>query len=108
MHLWKIVPVAPPADPRWQDHRIWREVVVCAESAAMARLLAGEMEREDMERQRGRGESAIGIGNETLDWRSAFVDEKLYWVTEMDGPPGTPGVRHAELLETERHPTFVA
>ena len=44
MRVWRIVPVTPASDPRWQDHRIWREVLVRAESAAMARLLASELE----------------------------------------------------------------
>ena len=97
MRLWKIVPVAPPHDPRWQDHRIWREVVVRAETAAMARLIAAELERDA---------SNIGVGNETLKSRSAFDDEKLYWVVETEAEAGgadewdgPPGVVRAEPLE---------
>ena len=97
MRVWRIVPVTPASDPRWQDHRIWREVLVRAESAAMARLLASELES---------GGRAVGVGNETLKSRSAFDDEKLYWVMEADIDPaeatGGPGVLSAEPLEGEQ------
>ena len=95
MRVWKIVPVTPATDPRWQDHRIWREVLVRAETAAMARLLASELETSGRK---------VGIGNETLKSRSAFDDEKLYWVMEADIDPGDGagegrGVLRAEPLD---------
>ena len=92
MRLWKIVPVTPPTDPRWQGRRVWSEVLVRAESAAVARLIAGELDREP----------SIGVGNETLDSRSGFDDEKLYWVMETDAAAGSqsgdPGIVAATPL----------
>ena len=96
MRIWKIIPVTPAQDPRWQDHPVWREVIVRAETAAMARLLAGKLDRDP---------SGAGMGNETPDARSAFDDEKLYWVTDA-GPEAIPegdvngpaGVLRAEPL----------
>ena len=92
MRIWKIVPVTPPGDPRWQDHRIWREVIVRAETPAMARLAASAIEWQ--------GQDGVGVGNETLKSRSAFEDEKLYWVmpTEEAAADGPRGVLRAEPL----------
>lgn len=98
MPVWKIIPVAPPDDPRWQGRRIWREVLVRAETAAMARVVAGAWERDP---------NSIGVANETLDFRSGFEDEKLYWVVELDPAAaagditGPPEVLRAEPLELD-------
>ena len=96
MRIWKIIPVATERDPHWQDRRIWREVIVRAETASLARLLAAKLDQD--------GDSA-GMGNETPGTRSGFDDEKLYWVTELDtgavSPAdlnGPPGVLRAEPL----------
>lgn len=74
MPLWKITPVAAADDPRWQDRKIWSQVIVRAQTAAMARVLASELERDPTLPQ---------VGNESLDFQSAFQDEKLYWVTQL-------------------------
>ncbi len=90
MPLWKITPVAAADDPRWQDRKIWSQVIVRAPTAAMARVLASELERDPTLPQ---------VGNESLDFQSAFQDEKLYWVEQLpdstaarfggeDGPMG--------------------
>lgn len=96
MPLWKIVPVTPAEDTRWQGRPIWREVIVRADTAALARVFADAYAR--------RGADEVGVGNETLDVRTGFDDEKLYWVMEMDpaeaaaagGADGPPGVLRAE------------
>lgn len=69
--LWTLVPAARPDDPTWLGHVPWREVVVAASTPAEARLLAAELEHDP---------SAPPVGNESLGFRSAFQDEKLYWV----------------------------
>lgn len=90
MPLWKLTPAAVADDPRWQDHEIWSQVIVRAPTASMARVLASELERNPELPQ---------VGNESLDFRSAFEDEKLYWVEQLsdsvaakfggeDGPMG--------------------
>src|SRR3546814_15857237 len=82
MPLWKIAPAASPDDARWQDSVPWREVIVRADTAAMARLLAAELARTaDGER---------GDGNETLGLRSAFEDQKLSVVSRSAGPATGP------------------
>src|SRR5690606_35571561 len=80
--LWKIVPAADADDPRWQDRRPWREVLVRADTAALARVTASQLDRPPA--------AEIGVGNESIGFRSAFDDEKLYWVTEVDPSASGP------------------
>src|SRR3546814_14732699 len=75
MPLWKIYPVAGLQDPRWEGRCIWKDVVVRAPSAAMARLVAAAMERDLDIRIRG---------DERLCFRSGFQDEKIYWVSRIN------------------------
>ena len=82
MPLWKIVPAADLDDPRWLDRRPWLEVMVRAESAAMARVAASGLDRPP--------EPEVGVGNETVGFSSAFDDEKLYWVTQVDAAASGP------------------
>ncbi|MGF1610148.1 MAG: hypothetical protein ACFCUQ_12185 [Kiloniellales bacterium] len=77
MALWKIVPVADPGEPRWLDHPIWAEVVVRAPTAALARVLAANMERRAMEVD-------APAGNESHSFSSGFEDEKLYEVRRLE------------------------
>ncbi|WP_119458355.1 hypothetical protein [Rhodospirillaceae bacterium SYSU D60014] len=102
MILWRIAPVADPRDSRWQDRRIWREVIVRAPSAAMARLIAGRLETNP---------DRPPVGNESPAFRSGFTDEKLYWVARLStaeaaavGEGGAYGIVRAvpadALLET--------
>jgi len=74
MALWKIEPVANPDDPWWQDHKRWQRVIVRADSPAVARLIAAELER---------GPDQSTDGNASDSFRSAFEDEKLYWVKPL-------------------------
>lgn len=94
MPLWRLRPATSPRDPRWQGRRIWREVVVGAPTAAMARVIASRLE-EDPE--------APPVGNESLGFRSGFEDEKLYWAVRLNaaeaaafgGESGPSGIRRA-------------
>lgn len=97
MPLWRIEPVADSSDSRWLDHEIWREVVVRASSPAMARLLAADLER------RGTAETAPA-GNESLSFQSAFEDEKLYRVSQVDPAelPDIPDAGPDEVVRQER------
>jgi hypothetical protein len=77
MHLWRIVPSARLDDTRWEDHPAYPEVVVRAETAAMARLTAGRaLYHENMKTQFGEEHDPIFI--------SAFDDEKLYRVSRIE------------------------
>lgn len=81
MRLWTIEPVASPDDPRWQERTIWRRVVVRAESAAAARVMAAQLERTEDEPSDGNGSASF---------RSGFEDEKLYWVKPAGDAPVVP------------------
>ncbi len=75
MPFWRIYPVAHRSDARWQGRKIWKEVVVCAPSAAMARVIACELDRPARPHR---------MGNESHCFRSGFEDAKLYWVRRLD------------------------
>lgn len=74
MPLWRIRPVVHPSDSRWQERRVWAEVIVRAPSAAFARLAASKLDEPPKRRR---------LGNETHCFRSGFEDEKLYWVRQV-------------------------
>jgi hypothetical protein len=82
MTLWLITPSAGPGDSRWLSYPIWSEVVVRAPTAARARLVAEHMEAEQLA-------DPTPVGNESLVFRSAFQDEKLYHVRRA-GPGDAP------------------
>jgi len=71
MPLWQMQPVARFGASRWQGRRIWADVIVCAPSAAFARVAAGRQDAPVARRQ---------LGNETHCFRSGFAHEELYWV----------------------------
>lgn len=71
---WRIFPVASPDDPRWQGRRIWPELVVEAESAALARQVAA---------RRATDASQPPVGNETRALVTGLEDEKLYWAERL-------------------------
>lgn len=75
MSLWTIEPAAAEDDPRWLDHAVWRRVVVRAPTAARARQVAARLEREPLDNP---------DANQRQAFRSAFEDEKLYWVRQLD------------------------
>lgn len=89
MYLWRIVPVAPTNDSRWQDRPVWQEVVVRAESAAMARLTAETLDVDTDGPPQGDG---------SMSYKSGFEDDKLYRVDrlgdeEAEAEGGTVGRR---------------
>jgi hypothetical protein len=95
MYLWRITPSARSSDTRWEDHPVYAEVIVRAESAAMARLTAGRaLYKSDVKTQFGEERDPIFI--------SAFNDEKLYRVSQLDADgthykaEGAREVVHAE------------
>lgn len=101
MPLWSLEASAVAEDSRWQDFPIWADVVVRAVSPAQARLLAAVMEAGEIG-------DATTQGNETLSFRSAFQDEKLYQVrrVHLTGTPddGPNGVLSARLARPARKP----
>ena len=98
MPLWRFVPVADRTDSRWQDRRIWHDIVVRAPSAAMARILAADAEDVSVPRH---------VGNEAPVKAGGFADPALYWVERLgaeeaqqygpaDGPMGVVNTGRAE------------
>ncbi len=86
MALWKLVPSTHETDPRWQDRPVYAEVVVRADTAGRARLLAGRYELGVHPDDTGR---AVGNGSEPLG--SALEDEKLYQMLRVDDPTAVDG-----------------
>jgi hypothetical protein len=86
MARWRLTPIAEAHDGRWQNRRIWREVVVQASSAAQARLVAAELEMDPSEPL---------SGNESPSFRSGFLDEKLYRVDRHGDGEGEPAILRA-------------
>ncbi len=94
MYLWRIVPSARVDDTRWEDHPVFEEVVVRAESASLARLTAG--------RALYTGNAKVQFGEEHDPiFVSAFADEKLYRVSRAEDPR-FPGDGAREVVFSKR------
>src|SRR3546814_19941966 len=93
MPLWKIYPVAGLQDPRWVGRCIWKDVVVRAPSAAMARLVAAAMDR-DLDIRLS--------GAERLCFRIGFHDEKTYWVSLINDVVAASIGKHGREAFRER------
>lgn len=78
LSVYRLVPIAAPSDPRWQNSLNQGEVVVAARTAGDARVVAAGCELDYME-----VDAAPAEGVSTLD-ASAFRDEKLYTVIEIE------------------------
>lgn len=85
MRLWRIVPAVPPEDPRWLGGPIWREMIVRAESAAEARVIASRKDADVFDYRPDRNSA----GAQAMDMPSALYDETLYEVLEL--PAGATG-----------------
>lgn len=77
LHLYRLVPVAPADDPRWDNSPNHGEVVVAARTSGDARLVAAGRELDFMEVDAAPGDDVTTIN------ASAFRDEKLYTVIEI-------------------------
>ncbi len=94
--LWRIVATARPDDTRWEDHPYYAEVIVRAESAALARLTAARA------LYHGNAQTQFGEERDPV-FISALRDEKLYRVERLESHPrfAAAGPREV-LLATER------
>lgn len=72
MPLWKLVPTTHETDPRWMGRSRFDEVIVRADTAGMARLVAARLEVP------GGPANPQAVGNGTEPLGSALEDEKLY------------------------------
>lgn len=76
--IYRLVPNAEPDDPNWDRAPSQGVVVVRAESAADARIVASQAETDFLD------VSAKPQHGVTTDFASAFRDDKLYSVFEDD------------------------
>ena len=74
MPVWRIVPVARDSTARWLDYGHWSEVLVCAPTAAQARVVAAAELKDRSE----------PIGNESAAGHAGLEDEKLYHVVRVE------------------------
>lgn len=75
MPVWRLTPIADVDDGRWQGSDIWSEVLVQADSAAGARIVAAELDTPEI---------PAATQPNTPFARSRFADEKLYRVDRVD------------------------
>jgi len=76
--IFKLIPTAAVDDPNWDRAPNQGEVVVRAISPADARLVASEAEPDFL------GQDSKPGGGTTTRFASAFRDDKLYSVVEID------------------------
>jgi hypothetical protein len=88
LKIYRLVPIAVPDDPNWQNSPSQGQVVVRARSAGDARLVASAAELDFSE-----VDASPAEGNST-DMASAFRSEKLYTVIlDESGRFGVEGPR---------------
>lgn len=101
LKIFRLIPVAEEADPRWDNAADQGEVIVRARSPADARLVASEAEDDFLEM-----DVAPADGNSTRTF-SAFRDDKLYTVVEATtGPHSKEGDR--EVVEGNIRPVILS
>jgi hypothetical protein len=76
--IYKLSPTTPEWDPNWDLAENQGEVIVRADSPADARIVASEAEPDFLE-----SDAKPGMGTSTRH-ASAFQNEQLYSVTEID------------------------
>lgn len=80
MPLWKLVPTTHPADPRWLNRPIYKEVLIRAPTAGVALRLAARFEL-------GLDDTSVphhAVGNGTERLGSSLEDGKLYRLLSME------------------------
>lgn len=78
LNVYRLVPIAEPSDPRWENSPYQGVVVVAARTSGDARIVAAERELDFMEVDAAPAEDV------TTSNASAFRSEKLYTVIEID------------------------
>ena len=91
LNIYRLVPIAPPNDARWQGFTP-REMTVAARTPGDARIVAAGTELDYMEVEASPGEDV------TTRHASLFRDEKAYTVIETDR--GRTGLRRG-IVEGE-------
>lgn len=78
LNVYRLVPSAPPDDPRWDNAHNHGEIVVAARGAGDARIVAAGRELDFMDVDAAPAEDV------TTANASAFRDDKLYSVIEIE------------------------
>ncbi|MBB4570934.1 hypothetical protein [Rhizobium leucaenae] len=78
LNVYRLVPIAEPDDPNWQNAPSHGEIVVAARTAGDARIVAAARELDYMEVDSAPAED-VSTAN-----ASAFRSEKLYTVVELE------------------------
>lgn len=78
LNLYRLEPIASPTDPRWGNAPSHGVVVVAARTAGDARIVAASRELDFMEIDAAPAEDVTTFN------ASAFRDDKLYTVIEID------------------------
>ncbi|MDO9418487.1 hypothetical protein [Pararhizobium sp.] len=101
--IYKLVPIAAPDDPNWNNAPGYGEVIVAARTTGDARIVASSHELDFMEIDAAPAEGV------TTSHASAFRSEKLYTVIEMDRGRTdlTRGVLHGTIGVDNIKPTQV-
>ena len=96
--IYKLVPTAAPSDPNWERAGGSGIVLVRADSAGDARLVASEAEPDflDIDRKPSHGVSTR--------FASAFRDEKLYAVEDCESSGHSPDGPREVVEGTIRNP----
>jgi len=76
LKIYRLLPIAEPDDPNWQNAQYQGVLLVAARSSGDARIVASEAELDFLEID---AKPAEGV---TTDMASAFRSEKLYTVIE--------------------------
>lgn len=92
LNIYRLVPIASPDDPQWQNRPPRGEVVVRARTTGDARLVAtaAELDFTDID--------ALPAEGNSTDMASAFRSEKLYTVI-LDESGRHPAEGAREVLE---------
>lgn len=96
--IFKLQPTAQDSDPNWDRAPNQGEIVVRALSPADARIVASEAEPDFLD---SGGKPSRGTA---ARFASAFRDEKLYTVVEIDDSDFSKGGPRAVLSGTIRDP----
>ncbi|UXN62327.1 hypothetical protein [Phyllobacterium zundukense] len=101
LKIFRLLPIADEADPRWDNADNQGEVIVRARSAADARVVAAEAEDDFLDM-----DVAPADGDTTRTF-SAFRDDKLYTVVE-DTTDRHPAIGARAVVEGNIRPVILS
>ncbi|MFN7103474.1 MAG: hypothetical protein ACK4N1_12735 [Pseudorhizobium sp.] len=100
--IYRLLPTAPPDDPRWENRLPQGEVIVRARSSGDARIVANEAELDFSD------VDALPAEGTSTDMASPFRNEKLYTVVLDDSGQYPNAGERGVLTGTVRVDTIVS